>query len=291
MKSPDSPRFPWQTDRSSLEGLKPNSQTVELFKPRPVTNFTPKIISHVPILSRGYGSPEPEEASPIVKVKLPLDKAPPSSTGRRTCNCKRSNCLKLYCDCFASGEYCSNCNCDGCYNNYEGESYRKDAIRVILARNPTAFRPKIITQPSPIYQEFSVVESQSVKHNKGCACRRSGCLKKYCECFNAGIVCSDNCKCSDCMNCNEIKQKSSKHLLSLKEDLKVRNVSMNDSAGGIIETKYLPREHIASVLGICKANISILKTNHIVSKNEINLLKEESLEGKVKINLANSNIE
>ncbi|KAK8373216.1 hypothetical protein O3P69_015544 [Scylla paramamosain] len=28
---------------------------------------------------------------------------------RKPCNCKKSQCLKLYCDCFANGEFCNNC--------------------------------------------------------------------------------------------------------------------------------------------------------------------------------------
>ena len=81
------------------------------------------------------------------------------------CNCKKSNCLKLYCDCFASGEYCSNCNCTGCYNNEVNERSRKEAIRSILDRNPNAFRPKIAPGPptpaSPMGEDV-----QAGHHNK-----------------------------------------------------------------------------------------------------------------------------
>lgn len=43
---------------------------------------------------------------------------------RRTskhCHCKKSKCLKLYCDCFAAGLYCTNCQCVACANTLDNE--------------------------------------------------------------------------------------------------------------------------------------------------------------------------
>lgn len=59
------------------------------------------------------------------------------------CNCKNSRCLKLYCECFSSGEYCTDCNCVNCENNSDHEQRRKAAVLATLERNPRAFRPKI----------------------------------------------------------------------------------------------------------------------------------------------------
>ena len=47
---------------------------------------------------------------------------------RKSCNCKNSRCLKLYCECFASGQYCFGCNCQACHNNPENDEMRKRAI-------------------------------------------------------------------------------------------------------------------------------------------------------------------
>lgn len=52
-------------------------------------------------------------------------------------------------------------------------------------------------------------ESSVRKHTKGCNCKRSGCLKNYCECYEAKIACSSNCKCIGCRNIEDTMEKKS----------------------------------------------------------------------------------
>ncbi|CAH1639258.1 unnamed protein product [Spodoptera littoralis] len=115
---------------------------------------------------------------------------------RKACNCTKSQCLKLYCDCFANGEFCNRCNCNNCHNNLENEELRQKAIRACLDRNPNAFRPKIGKSKTG---GPDIIR----RHNKGCNCKRSGCLKNYCECYEAKIACTSMCKCVGCRNVEE----------------------------------------------------------------------------------------
>ena len=61
------------------------------------------------------------------------------------CTCKKTRCLKLYCQCFGVKLHCgANCRCYHCANTPANEALRKDAMRNILSRNPLAFDTKFM---------------------------------------------------------------------------------------------------------------------------------------------------
>jgi len=107
------------------------------------------------------------------------------------CNCKNSGCLKRYCECFSRMKYCdSNCQCKNCLNNIKFEKERTEAIKIYLVKSPVSFKK--------INMDLN---------NITCNCKKSNCLKNYCECFQFGLKCTYNCGCVDCKNRNLLEKK------------------------------------------------------------------------------------
>jgi hypothetical protein len=90
------------------------------------------------------------------------------------CKCSKIGCLKLYCECFASGGKCgTKCECTSCRNQISNEQEILQAKMVTNWRHPGYFKGIPALPP-----------------NRRCTCKKSMCQKRYCECFSAGLKCT-----------------------------------------------------------------------------------------------------
>uniref|UniRef100_A0A3B5MR03 Lin-54 DREAM MuvB core complex component n=1 Tax=Xiphophorus couchianus TaxID=32473 RepID=A0A3B5MR03_9TELE len=218
------------TKTVNSKGLSPQTSVTPVIAGRVVTQTSPVMSPKTITLSEPHNTTiqsVPGKKIAISPLKTPskvscwgistlvlfvfVSAAETTSRPRKPCNCTKSQCLKLYCDCFANGEFCNNCNCNNCFNNLEHETERLKAIKTCLDRNPEAFKPKI--------GKGKEGESDR-RHSKGCNCKRSGCLKNYCECYEAKIMCSSICKCIGCKNFEESPER--KTLMHLADAAEVR---------------------------------------------------------------------
>eukprot|EP00826_Nyctotherus_ovalis_P018147 TRINITY_DN15408_c0_g1_i31.p1 TRINITY_DN15408_c0_g1~~TRINITY_DN15408_c0_g1_i31.p1 ORF type:complete len:261 (-),score=47.34 TRINITY_DN15408_c0_g1_i31:177-959(-) len=109
-----------------------------------------------------------------------------SSETAKSCNCKKSKCLKLYCECFASGQYCAGCKCTECHNTSDYIKEKKAAITRISKKNPLGFIRRL--------------PDNSGNQLVGCNCKKSECQRNYCSCYRNGLACTKLCKCVQCKN-------------------------------------------------------------------------------------------
>ncbi|KAL3804313.1 hypothetical protein HJC23_011241 [Cyclotella cryptica] len=106
------------------------------------------------------------------------------------CNCQKTKCLQLYCECFHGGLVCSDqCGCVECKNSSANEIERLQHMTKVLKRNKDAFN------------EENSFSKKSRKNKSGCYCLSSHCLKKYCSCYWNKVECTkEKCGCTHCEN-------------------------------------------------------------------------------------------
>ncbi|KAJ4955905.1 hypothetical protein NE237_012688 [Protea cynaroides] len=149
-----------------------------------------------------FGVSEEFNSSSPKKKRRKLENVVETEACKR-CNCKKSKCLKLYCECFAAGVYCVEpCSCQECFNKPIHEDTVLATRKQIESRNPLAFAPKVIRSSEPVSEiaDDPNKTPASARHKRGCNCKKSSCLKKYCECYQGGVGCSINCRCEGCKN-------------------------------------------------------------------------------------------
>ena len=96
------------------------------------------------------------------------------------CSCIKTKCIKKYCECFSNSKFCTNCCCADCRNK---EIYMT-------------------------YQDKNNQTNSNAKEIIFCTCSKSGCNKKYCECYKEGLKCNIKCRCIKCLNCEDHPDKN-----------------------------------------------------------------------------------
>lgn len=125
-----------------------------------------------------------------------------------TCTCKKSRCLKLYCHCFAASTTCGvSCSCIDCRNTLESSQEILRARTKILSENgslrildkSSSHRSAGFASSLPLSSSPTKIRS-TLRSTRRCNCRKSLCLKKYCECYSGNVHCGPQCACLQCKN-------------------------------------------------------------------------------------------
>ena len=139
------------TNEQKNEELNPKNLSLHSFysMPKGINNLkvnfrSPQEVENAEFSSQFNKNPEKKNENNEENLNLnPEQESSFQMPKKVTCNCKKSRCLKLYCDCFAASEFCSkDCNCLNCANVVENEEERYSSMVALMERNPLAFKPK-----------------------------------------------------------------------------------------------------------------------------------------------------
>ena len=145
------------------------------------------------------------------------------------CSCSKTQCNRYYCECFRSGLFCIDCNCKNCQN--------KPPENYVSNRRP------------------SLSQSKAKVEIVICTCTKSGCNKKYCECYKNGTKCHSGCRCVGCENSENGKKMGEVYfccpansIYIVKNELVVENICEEEDNEGKNNGKVLEKKRRRDIL-------------------------------------------
>jgi hypothetical protein len=143
------------------------------------------------------------------------------------CTCKKTKCVKKYCECYSNGIFCYNCKCENCENkpifidnNINKISKKEDDINQNINQNISQNITDNIIELNEMSQKKLII----------CTCSKSGCNKNYCECYKAKVKCNNKCRCIKCLNKpEEIEEPKMKKLVPISTSVSCNKNQFNNT--------------------------------------------------------------
>ncbi|CAK65085.1 unnamed protein product (macronuclear) [Paramecium tetraurelia] len=146
------------------------------------------------------------------KTNYNVDDSPTEEDDFKACHCSKTHCLQLYCSCFHNRRPCTNeCKCNDCFNDGKHEDEVIKAVEQIKLKEQRASHHDL--------------DSFDTKQVWGCKCKKTKCVKGYCECFIRGKKCTSHCQCTECENKRQPKQHKQKPPEEITKQIKKKKYS------------------------------------------------------------------
>ena len=173
------------------------------------------------------------------------------------CTCKKTKCIKKYCECYSSGNLCYNCKCENCENkpfftenisNQKKEEENDNNNNLELNENDNEDKKLII-----------------------CTCSKSGCNKNYCECFKAKVKCNNKCRCIKCLNKQEEKKDIEENKIIMNSKSTPINITSNDnnSNNNNIETININNQNNPNNFTVHRISVVINKVQTLINTEKL----------------------
>ena len=178
------------------------------------------------------------------------------------CTCKKTKCIKKYCECFSSGNLCYNCKCENCENKPYFIENKNNLIKKEEENNND-----IIDLNEEENEETKLII---------CTCSKSGCNKNYCECFKAKVKCNNKCRCIKCLN----KQEEKKDLEETKIIMRSKSSPVNLTNNNISNNNNVEYININNINTDIANNFTVHRISVVINKAQtlINTEKLDSFE-------------